>query len=168
MNISSTKAPTNSYTLTIKLPKFSGKQANDTVWTGVDKVETTGASAMALADPGLGFTGTVKRTLKFGTVSAIPGMGLKFGKQVKAGLDSGQITSSEKTHWANAAVGAGQLAGIGLGIAAAGSLLTGIGSASALGIASAVGFGAAAVGGMVLANTADPDQLSINFVQQKS
>ena len=169
MNITSTnKAPAKAYTLTIKLPRLSGQQANDAIWTGVDRFESAGESAKTLAaDRGPGLTETLGRTLKFGAISAVPVIGIKFGRQVKAGIDQGRITAGETAHWSNAAIGAGQVAGLGLGAAAVGSMLTGIGSASALGIASAAGFGIATLGGMVLTNSTSPDQLSVAFVQKQ-
>lgn len=176
MNIASTsKTPTNSYTLTINVPTVSGEDANAAVWNSVDRIESTprfikeAASnftedSVDLAESnGRPFIQRVDRTLKFGIAGGIPLLGLRFGKQVRAGIEAGDVNNSGATNWANAAVGAGQLAGLGMAALAVGSACTGIGSPSSLLLASAVGFGTSATGAAVLANTTGFEELDVTF-----
>lgn len=176
MNIASTtKAPANSFTLTINVPKVSGQDANAAVWDGVDRLESTGQalkgaasnfagdSVELAASSGRSFTQQVGRTLKFGAAGAVPLFGLQFGKQVKGAIGEGKVNNSGATNWANAAMGVGQVAGLGMAALAVGSVFTGIGNPSTLLVASAVGFGASAAGAAVLANTTDASELAVEF-----
>lgn len=178
MNITTTsKAPANSYTLTVKIPKLRGEEANAAVWNGVDRLEsakdTVKNATLQLAvdsvqlakDHGNSVGEQIGRTLKFGVAGGIPLLGLKFGKQVKAAINEGKVNNSGATNWANAAMGAGQLTGIGMAALAVGSMFTGIGSPSTLLTLSAVGFGTSAVGAAVLANTTTPAEIAVKVGQ---